>query len=100
MPSPAGLTRGSMDRRVIPGLRPGDGDDGSGRVNLIDAQARLGPLLLPLPLLLQPLHIGDVALDILRRLGVGVAERLCDRGHIGLRPRGKMVVDDLEELEA
>ena len=28
-PSPEGLTRGSMDRRVIPGLRPGDGDDGS-----------------------------------------------------------------------
>src|ERR1700722_4633490 len=53
-----------------------------------------------LELLLLPLDVGDVAFDVLRRLGVGVAERLGDRAGVGLRPFGKMVVDDLEEFEA
>jgi hypothetical protein len=44
-----------------------------------------------------PRHI---PLDVLRRLGVGVARRLGDRARGGLRPFGKMVVDDLEEFEA
>jgi hypothetical protein len=35
-PSPAGLTGGSMDRRV----EPGDGDDGSGWVNPIETRAK------------------------------------------------------------
>src|SRR6185312_17551871 len=55
---------------------------------------------LPFPLLLLPLHIGDVALDVLGRLGIGVAQRLGDRAHVGLRPGRIGVVDGLEELEA
>src|SRR5271166_5854929 len=41
LPSPAGLTRGSMDRRVNPRVEPGDGDDGSGWVNLIETCSRV-----------------------------------------------------------
>jgi hypothetical protein len=35
------VTRGSMDRRDNPRIKSGDGDDGSGRVNLIGIRATI-----------------------------------------------------------
>ena len=56
-------------------------------------------LTVPSSLLLLPLDVANVALDVLRRLRVGIAEGLRDRAHVCRRPFGKMVIDDLEEFE-
>jgi hypothetical protein len=53
---------------------------------------QFGLLQISWALLLLPLHVGDVALDVLRWLRVGVAERLGDSARVGLRPFRKMVV--------
>src|SRR5271166_1609831 len=50
--------------------------------------------------LLLPLHISKIPFDVLRRLRVGIAERVLDRGHVGLRPGREVVVDGVEEFEA